>query len=483
MKHLFLLLFSVFVAFVFPSSLRGQNAYNIKVKLDGLKNSECYLANYFGDKQYLKDTAKVDAQGWATFTGKEKLPGGIYLVVTPSKKYFEIIVDKEQDFTVETDTLSMVKSMKVKGSKENQLFYDYLNYIEKKHAEIQPLQDKLKTVKAKDSTEMLRKQIAAIDKEVKDYKIRFTKDHPETFVAKIFRTMQEPEVPEAPLLPDGKKDSTFAYRYFKTHFFDNVDFSDERLIRTPIIHNKVKQYLDQLTVQIPDSIIKSADLIVSKAKANKEIYKFAVYYITYTYESSKIMGMDAVFVHMAKNYYQNKEQAWWVTDEQIKKIQDRAKTLEPLLLGKKIPNLALVDTTGKVQVLHQVKAKYTVLYFWDHGCSHCKKETPKLAEYYNKVKDKGVAVYAVETETDVSEWKKYIRENKLKFINVQDTYHQTGFKKIFDIYSTPVIYLLDEDKKIIGKRIDVENLEIILNKKLGIEDTKPKDKEAPKGSH
>jgi peroxiredoxin len=469
-----------------PSMLPAQNAYNIKVRLDGLKNTECYLANYFGDKQYLKDTAKVDAQGWATFTGKEKLPGGIYLIVTPSKKYFEVIIDKEQDFTVETDTITMVKSMKVKGSKENMLFYDYLNYIEKKHTEMQPLQDKLKTVKAKDSTETLRKQISAIDKDVKDYKLKFIKDHPETFVAKVFRSMQDPDVPEAPLLPDGKKDSTFAYRYFKAHFFDNVDFSDERLIRTPIIHNKIKQYLEQLTVQMPDSINKSADLIISKAKANKEIYKFAVYYVTYTYESSKIMGMDAVFVHMANNYYKNIEQAWWVTDEQLKKIQERSKTLEPLLLGKKIPNLALTDTTGKVQVLHQVKGEYTVLYFWDHGCSHCKKETPKLVEYYNKVKDKGVAVYAVETETDINEWKKYVKENKLSFTNVQDTYHQTGFKKIFDIYSTPVIYLLDKDKKIIGKRIDVENLEIILNKKLGLDPPKPKeekDKPAPQGSH
>lgn len=479
----YLLLAFAFLFFIPSLFAQKKNAYSIKVKLAGLKDTSIYLANYFGDKQYLKDTAKVDAQGRATFDGAEALPGGIYLVVLPSKKYFEFILDKEQEFSIETDTASLVRSMKVKGSKDNELFYEYLNFIENKHEQMTPVQELLRKTKDKDSTETLRKQATAIDKEVKDYKLNFIKQHPQSFVSVIFKTMQEPEVPEAPVLPNGRPDSTFAFRYFKAHFFDNIDFSDERLIRTPIIHNKIKQYFDQLTVQTPDSIIKSADVIVNKCKANKEMFKFAVYWITYTYESSKIMCMDAVFVHMAKNYY-TKEQAFWVNDEQITKIQERAKTLGPLICGAKVPNVIMADTTGKLQNLHAITADYTILYFWDHNCSHCKKETPKLREYYQKVKDKGVRVLAVETEQDQAAWKKAIKEYKLNWTNVQDTYYKTGFKKTFDIYSTPVIYLLDKDKKIIAKRLDVENLELLLNNKLGIEDkTKEKEpKEKPKGT-
>ena len=73
-----------------------------------------YLGNYYGDKQYLKDTTKVDKNGIATFSGKEKLPGGIYLIVTQAKKYFELIIDKEQFFSVETDTTDFIKYMKIK---------------------------------------------------------------------------------------------------------------------------------------------------------------------------------------------------------------------------------------------------------------------------------------------------------------------------------------------------------------------------------
>ena len=276
--------------------------------------------------------------------------------------------------------------------------------------------------------------------------------------------MDEIEVPEAPLLPSGKKDTTFAFRYYKAHFFDNIDFSDDRLLRTPIFHTKIKQYLDKLTAQIPDSINVAADYLATKAKANQEVFKYVIYWLTYTYESSNIMGMDAVFVHLVDNYYATK-QAFWVDSAQLYKITNRAFILKPLLLGKKAPAINMVDTSGKNVSLYSIKANYTVLLFWDHGCGHCKKEVPKVAEIYKKMKEKGVEVLAIETEDKPEDWKKFIRENKLNWINVHepDNYRRAVTKKIYDIYSTPVVYLLDENKIIKAKRIDSEQLGDFIN--------------------
>ncbi len=217
--------------------------------------------------------------------------------------------------------------------------------------------------------------------------------------------------------------------------------------------------MEQLTPQTPDSINLSTDYVVSKARANQEVFKYVVYWLTYNYESSLIMGMDAVFVHMVEKYYVTK-QAFWVDSTQLYKITNRAFTLKPLLLGKKAPDLNMMDSTGTYKELYGVKAKYTILIFWDHDCGHCKKEVPKLAELYKKVKAKGVEVYAVETEDKPAEWKKFIRENNLNWINVHepDQYHRAVAKKIYDINSTPQTYLLDENKIIKAKRIDVEQL-------------------------
>jgi thiol-disulfide isomerase/thioredoxin len=110
--------------------------------------------------------------------------------------------------------------------------------------------------------------------------------------------------------------------------------------------------------------------------------------------------------------------------------------------------------------LYDIKSKYTLVYFWDPSCGHCKKVTPKLSELYKtKGKELGLEVLAVYIEADTSEWFKYIKENELNWINAADLLGKSNFRKYYDIYSTPVIYLLDRNKKIIAKRIDVEKLE------------------------
>ena len=101
-------------------------------------------------------------------------------------------------------------------------------------------------------------------------------------------------------------------------------------------------YIKKLTPQIPDSINAAADRFIGKAKANDELFKYAVHYITNKYEKSKIMGMDAVFVHMAEEYYM-KGEAFWVDSTNLAKITERAKTLSPLLLGKVAPNIILPE--------------------------------------------------------------------------------------------------------------------------------------------
>lgn len=443
-----------------------KEGYEIKITVKNLKEGEsCILANYYGDKQYIKDSAKINAKGEAIFKGSEKLQQGVYIFLLPSKRYFDFIMDEGQHFSLEADTLDFIKTMKINGSQENKFFYEYQNFMTNKQKQIEPLRNELKALKDKDSIKTIQDKLAVYDKEIKDYKNNFVKNNSQSFVAKLFKAMEEPEVPEAPILSNGRKDSTFAYRYYKSHYWDNWDFSDDRLMYTPVFHNKIKFYMDKLTPQLPDSINVSTDYLVEKSRANKEVFKYIVYWLTYTYESSNIMGMDAVFVHMVKKYYVTK-QAFWVDSTQLYKITNRAYILDPLLIGKKAPAINMADSTGKNIALYDIKAKYTVVVFWDHGCGHCKKEIPKLLEQYNtKLKAKGVQVYAIETEDKPDEWKKFIKEYKLNWINVleKDDYKRAVTKKIYDIYSTPVIYLLDENKIIKAKRIDSEQLDGIID--------------------
>lgn len=463
----FFLLFLVNL-FLLPTQASAQEGYSIKGKVRGWHDTVCYLGNHYGDKQYVKDTTKIDKGGNFIFKGTEKLPGGIYIVVLPNKVYLEILVDKEQHFSFEADTADLIAGLKFKNSEDNNLFYNYRTFLDKKFKEKDPLskhvarirKDSLLTAEAKmDSTKKIQEQMIVIDKQVQAYQSDFIKKHPESFVATLLKAQTEIVVPEAPLLPNGKKDSLFPYHYYKNHYWDNISLADDRLLRTPIFHMKLKQFFEKVVVQHPDSIIKEADILVEKTKGNKEMFKYLIWYVTLTYETSPIMGMDAVFVHQVENYYMTKK-AYWVDSIQIQKIIHRGLTLKPLLLGKPAPPIIMQDSVDKNVSLYDVKAKYTVLVFWDPDCGHCQKVIPKLNEIYeSSLKAKGIEVYSVDIEDDAEKWKKFLIEKKIHLINTRDKYKQYPLRQLYDIYSTPVIYLLDEDKKIRAKRIDVEQLD------------------------
>ena len=427
--------------------------YEIKVKVSGIKPDTCYLANYYGDKQYLKDTAIADKKGNFVFDGKTMLDGGIYLVVLPGKKYFETIVTNDENLNLnfETDTADLVMNMKIKNEKdkENTIFYEYLKYVGGQSKKVETLRKKIK----EDSVNVTN-QLIAIDKEVIDYRKNFIEKNKTSFVAKVFKASNEIEIPENP----NPKDSTFAYRYYRNHYFDNIDWTDENILRTPIFHARLEKFINKIIPQAPDSMIVEIDKLILKAEGTKELFKYTVWYATNNSEQSKIMGMDALSVHLYKKYYLSKR-AFWVEQKTMDKIKEQVEIKEPLLVGKIIPNAYMKDSTDTYRRLWDVKADYTVVFFYSPTCGHCQKETPKLYEFSEKNKGK-VIVYAASIDRNEAEWKKFLKDYKVpNWINVWDKGTHTDFKKQYDIYSTPVIYLLDKSKRIIAKRLGVEQLQ------------------------
>ncbi|CAN5219006.1 hypothetical protein BH09BAC5_BH09BAC5_19480 [soil metagenome] len=457
---------------------KKQQPLDLKIHVTGVDTGKCLLGYHYGDKNSIVDTAKVDTKGWIEFKDTA-MPGGIYFVLLPSKKYFEIILTDNQKFTIETDTADFIRSMKITGNKENQYFYEYLNYLSDQQKVMEPLQQQMKKAKNKDTIAMLQKKAEAIDNKVKAYKRDYYKtSHPETFMAEVLSAMDEPDqIPydKCPKKKDGTIDSTYNYRNFKAHYWDGMNFSDDRLIRTPVYANKMKFYMEKLTPPHPDSIIAACDWLIEKTRPSKELFKYTLSYLTVQYETSKVMGYDAIFVHLVNEYYTTK-QAWWVGDEQNTKIVNRANQLNFTLLGKTAVNLMMSDTSNKIQVLQNVKAKYTIVIFWEPTCSHCKKEIPLLKTYYDSLRAKGVdiEVYAIRSDMDSVNWKSFIKEHHLTWINVaaRDQQELATAKYYYDVYSTPTLYLTDEHKVIFGKRLDIDGLHNVLNRRIE-QDAKP----------
>lgn len=451
-------------------ALFAQTGYQIKGTVIGVADTTCILAYYLGDKQYAKDTVDINANGSFVFKGEETLKGGIYMIVFPEGKYAEFIVS-EQSFSFTTDINDLVGSMKLKNTKENDVFYGYMQELSGKQKQAVEFQSKIEASTSESEKKKLENDFRELGKEVSAFQKTFIQNNPDAFFSKVLLANKEIEVPDAPRLSNGNIDSTFQFRYYKKHFLDYLDFSDDRLLRTPVFHSKINTYLENLTVKHPDSIIISCDYLVEKSRANDEVFKYVVSYLTSNYERSKVMGLEKVFVHMVSAYYKTGE-VTWIDEVNMFKITDRAETIAPLMIGEVAPNLHLRDTLEKVQVLHEIEADFTLVIFYDPDCGHCKQEMPKIKEKHDAWAQQGinVEVYAVCVELEKEAWKDFVRTYDIgdwknvgefrtiiegEYVRENDPY-VTPFpyiKQLYDINGTPKVYVLDKDKKILVNAI------------------------------
>lgn len=443
------------------SMFAGPDGYTVKFRIHGLKDTICLVANYYGSGTYVTDTLEVDGQGRCIFTAPSDQPRGVYILVISDNNYFDFIVNNDQKFTMETDKDDPVRQMKVSGSLDNEEFYAYMQFNQEKFKAIQALQAQLKSYESnEDSLQAINQRIITINDEIIDYKLNIVKERPFSFLAMLINAMKEPVIKEIPILPNGRKDSTYRYRYFKGHYWDDMDLADNRLIRTPVFHNKLKKYFDQLVVQHPDSIFKEAVILIEKARPDPEMFKYLVWFITYHYENSEIMGFDKVFVDIVDQYYVTGEAAW-VSGPVLEKILKKASRIRPLLLGKQAPNMIMMDTSNQLVSLYSINDFVTILLFWDPDCGHCEKEVPQLKEFYENYKEKyDLEIFSVCSDTSMAKMKEYIQKKKMTWINVNGPRTLTGdYHELYDIQTTPVIYILDRDKRILAKRLQADQVE------------------------
>jgi thiol-disulfide isomerase/thioredoxin len=442
----------------------SDEGYAIRFQVRGIKDTICLIATYYGSGTYVKDTVKVDAAGRFTFKTAADYPKGIYLAVINDRSYFEFVINNDKKFTMETDRKDLSGKMVISGSPDNQLFYDYLKYNKTKYGEIQALQKMIvKGRTSSDSVKLLNEKSDAINKEIIRYKLDIAEKQPSTFVAFLINAMREPDVPETPVLPNGRKDSSFAYRYVKTHFWDGTDFTDDRLLRTPVFDNKLKKYFDKVLIQNPDTIIKETDILIEKSRPNPEMFKYMVWYATYHSENSEIMGFDRIFVHVVDTYYLT-HQATWERPAVVENLIKKANRIRPLLIGQVAPNMIMVDTNNQPVSMYSIKSNFLILFFWDPDCGHCEQEIPKIKEFYSNYGDSiGIKIFAVCSDTSLTKWKSTIRKKKMNWINVDGPRTLTGdYHEQYDVTTTPVIYILNSRKEIIAKRLVTDQILLFL---------------------
>lgn len=463
--------------------IAADDSYQLDVVIKPLKNCWIYLGTYYSKNKILVDSAWFDNNSKGTYKGNKKLYEGIYFFVSPSHTLlFEILIDKTQHFSVIADSAHL-ENLAIAGSPENEIFAGYTRYLTKITPQLNEQRSLMANAKtAADSAAIDSKQ-KALNKELNDYRQSLIDNYPESMVASFFQTLKVPEIKTWPLKQDGTRDSLAAWQYMKEHFWDNVNFSDNSLVRTPFFDPKLDDYYKNYVSQEPDSVIKEVNYMMLSSRGGKEIHHFLLGKFTDKYINPAIMGQDKVFLFLFDNYF-SKGDTLWLNEKQRKYIFDRAYSLMANQLNLPAPQLDLKDMQGKVVSLYSIKAPFTFVAFWDPTCGHCKTEIPILDSIYKaKWKALGVAVYSVNTnENTLEEWKKFIQDYHLdNWHHVWQTKEEraadekagrANYRQLYDVFQTPTMYLLDADKQIIAKKLSIDQYDALIEAKLKLTNKK-----------
>jgi len=441
--------------------------HRIQISLKPYQNTKIYIGTNYGNSRVLADSAILNDKSEGVFASSKKLTPGIYFVVSP--KYailFDFLVDENQKFKIIADTNNL-SDVSIIGSNDNTIFKNYSKSMNDIGAQLGDIEKAYKSANNATDSIALTNKYNDKKKEMNEKRLAIMKGQPNSMTAYFLNVMQRPDAPAIPIV-NGKADSTYPFYYVKNHFWDNVVFNDNRLVRTPFFEAKLDEYFKNYVSREPDSIIEEVQYMLTVAKTGNEIYPFLLFKFTNKYITPEFMGQDKVFLHIYQNFFA-KGDTVLLNEASKKSITERAYSMMANQLGLAAPPLVINDIDDKKISLYDIASPYTFVAFWDPTCSHCKVEIPRVDSFYKAIWSKlNVKVLSVNINfKELTAWKNFIKENKLEgWMHAYQTEADlnkeiqqgkpTTIRQLYDVFKTPTFYLLDANKKIIAKNLSIE---------------------------
>jgi thiol-disulfide isomerase/thioredoxin len=436
--------------------------YTIRFAIKGEKNKDALLVMHYGTSKYSIDTAKIDKKGDAVFTGDKPLVPGMYLIAIDGTQILDFLISDtiNQNFAISVTKDEYFETLSFKDSPENEAFADYSRFLLKRQKRETELDNNSSD---KQSSELIDEEIKSWEKQAAEKIANIKVQFPGSLLELVAMAMNplHPNKNEVPKSADSAR--RYLYEFYKDHYWDHLTLTDKRMQNTPILIPAIDNYFKNMVLQIPDSLIRAIDLVLSKAESDSTMLKFLTAHIFNQYMSSKIMGMENVVVHIIDNYYlagkvQSKDENF------VKKIIEYADKCRETLIGKQGGDLKMETLSGGAESLYDIDAPYILVCFYESTCDHCRQEIPKIYNVFQTFKDKGLVGFCVYTQKDKNEWTKFVSEHKLTdWINVWDPRNESNFRFKYSVYSVPQVYVLDSNRKIVGRGLESLSLAQLLN--------------------
>ncbi len=425
------------------------------------------LVGMFEDQRFIVDSAVIDANGHFEIKRKKLLPQGFYYFILPGQKALQFLLDRDQIFEFSGDMANIATTAKVKGSRCVELFYDGMKFDATSGlgAKIQAVAPRLKGKPNSPEFQSALKEYNRLLDQVDAKIASYQKSDPDNFFTKFKVGGQNPRL-KYPIKANGLLDTTKQVYDYRVHFWDGYDFAEKDLLRTPVFANKIKRFFKELIPLQQDSIIKYTDKLVLQAGDNPAYFRAITNWVALQFEPAhtNLMDGEAVYSHIIGKYFTD-EKATWSTPEDLKKLRARASEMTQSLIGKKAGNVTANDKNGKSQTLYDLKGDVIVVFIYSPDCEHCQKQAPILKQIYKEWHPKGVDVFSIAANTTEKEWRDFDARFHFPWVDIFDATNASWYPKYF-VDITPEVYVLDKNRKIVAKNINVKQLPILFKRYL-----------------
>lgn len=441
----------IIIFFIATACIKAQS-FEVVVKDIGFSSAKIQALQ--GEK--VTEIDSITGKGKDVFRSsfeKHKYHQGFYRLNFPNNRNIDFVYDGK-DVQLKTNASAILDSMEIISSESNRLYFSFVKLNKAYKTKTDLLQLLLMRYPKEDSFyQSIQKKINQVQDEYLEFVTVTSQKEPASFIARYIRSASLPSV-NFNLSPEQQ------LTFLKTHALDNVNFDDTELIFSDVYTNKTIEYLTYYrNPQLPKELLekefmKAIDSVVGHAKVNTIVYQHVVEYLL---DGFKKFGFDKVLDYIVDNYVIKDDLC---LDEKLgNTIQRRIDQNKKLPVGAIAPNFVMPDLSGKTVELHKISKEKVLLVFYASWCPHCKTLLPQINELQKKRKD--FEIVAVSLDIKKEDWKNFIDQNKLDFINLSDLKGwDSSIANEYYIYATPTMFLLDKQKKILSKPITFEEIEI-----------------------
>lgn len=256
------------------------------------------------------------------------------------------------------------------------------------------------------------------------------------------------------LMEEADLTSTPLYTYWDSYNFQDID-----AINDP---NQGEQAFVDFIYLFPrfdrEAVSLAIHHMLDQARVNKKVFDFFVeQYRKYLYDPNSPMRNDLYYEPVLV----------YLLDSALVTNDDKIKTRSLLTLVQKnqvgsiAADFSFQQMDGETRLLSAISSRYTMLFFYEPGCSHCEQAIVDMQSngvINDAIARKELTVLAVYPFGGFDIWKNYQKQVPDNWLNVFDEKEEIVKGGKYDLKATPTIFLLDSDKRVLLKDTDTQQL-------------------------